>query len=155
MEEYMKVFKSFKFRLFFILFLSFIIIGFVFIKFRNINTVCDENIQIDTYQIDKIKSNLSKITSTPTKSSNPLDQVKGHEKEYNEILEMGETVVCYFIDEFKKGKLEAKNEWLTAFICNEILGEKNPIKIASVDPKNGWEYGGDWYEKYMKIKKIK
>jgi len=31
----------------------------------------------------------------------------------------------------------------------EILGEENPIKIWSEDNKNGWDSGGDWYEKYI------
>ena len=88
-------------------------------------------------------------------SSIPLDHVKGHEKQYDEILQMGEPVVDYFIDEFKKGNLDGSNEWITAWICNEILGAKNPVKIWAQDNKNGWDSGRDWYDKYIKIKKIK
>jgi hypothetical protein len=81
--------------------------------------------------------------------------VKGHEKEYDEILKMGESVVDYFIDEFKNGRLDVSNEWITAWICNEILGDKNPIKIWVKDNENGWDSGRDWYDKYIKIKEIK
>jgi hypothetical protein len=81
--------------------------------------------------------------------------VEGHEKEYDEIVEMGEPVVDYFIGEFRKGNLDGSNEWLTAWICNEILGDKNPLKIWVDDNKNGWSSGRDWYERYIKIKKIK
>jgi hypothetical protein len=81
--------------------------------------------------------------------------VKGHEKEYDEILKMGESVVDYFIDEFKNGRLDVSNEWITAWICNEILGDKNPIKILVKDNENGWDSGRDWYDKYIKIKEIK
>ena len=56
---------------------------------------------------------------------------------------MGETVVDYFKDEFKKGNLSGSNEWLTAWICNEILGDKNPIKIWIEDNDNGWDSGRD------------
>lgn len=105
-------------------------------------------------EITKLKANLQAITSTKTLSSNPLDQIKGHEKEYNEIIGLGKPAVDYFISEYKKGNLDGSNAWITAWICNEILGDKNPIKIWEQDNKNGWSYGIDWYEKYLKAMTI-
>jgi hypothetical protein len=147
----MKLSLSLKRTLIFSLLLAFILLGFI--GFNKISKLSAEKSALTTEQINKIKSNLKSFSSMPL-SSNPLDHVKGHEKEYNEILQMGEPAVDYFISEFKKGNLDGSNEWITAWICNEILGDKNPIKIWALDHENGWDSGRDWYEKYIKIKKI-
>lgn len=149
----MRFFSSLKPHLIIGLILVLFVLGFI--GFNLITKTNDKKPTLTSSQINKVKTNLGIITSTPTHSSIPLDQVKGHEKEYNEILQMGEPVVYYFIDEFKKGNLEGSNEWLTAWICNEILGDKNPVKIWALDNKNGWDSGRDWYEKYIKIKNIR
>ena len=148
----MKHFLSSKTPLIIILLLVFILLGFI--GFNRISNLSDKKQALTSDEINKVNSNL-KTFSSMSLSSNPLDHVKGHEKEYNEIIEMGEPVVDYFIEEFRKGNLDGSNEWITAWICNEILGEKNPIKIWAEDNKNGWASGRDWYEKYIKIKKIK
>ncbi|MEG2289313.1 MAG: hypothetical protein RR891_00690 [Clostridium sp.] len=149
----MKKNSSLKLPLVFGLILVFFILGFI--GFNMISKKQNEKQALTSDQINTVKTNLGIISATPTHSSIPLDQVKGHEKEYNEIIQMGEPVVDYFIDEFKKGNLDGSNEWLTAWICNEILGDKNPVKIWALDNENGWDSGRDWYEKYIKIKKIK
>lgn len=149
----MKTFPFIKSRLFFILLLAFIIVGFL--GFTIISAMSNEKKQLSSSQIDKVKSNLKIITSTPTMSSNPYTLIEAHKKQYDEIVQMGKPVVNYFIEEYKKGNIDGLNAWITAWICNEILGNKNPIKIWSEDHKNGWSSGGDWYEKYMEIKKIK
>jgi len=148
----MKGYSSSKTPLFIILLLVFILLGFI--GFNRISNLSDKKTALASEQINKVKSNLKTFTSMPL-SSMPLDHVKGHEKEYDEILQMGEPVVDYFIDEFRKGNLDGSNEWITAWICNEILGKKNPIKIWAEDNKNGWASGRDWYEKYIEIKEIK
>jgi hypothetical protein len=144
----MKLFSSSKSTLIFALLLVFIILGLL--GFNKISKLSDEKPALTSDQIEKVKSNLKIISSTTTHSSIPLDQVKGHEKEYDEIIQMGEPVVDFFIEEFKKGNLEGSNEWITAWICNEILGDKNPVKIWAEDHENGWDSGRDWYEKYIK-----
>jgi hypothetical protein len=148
----MKLFSSLKTPLIFTLLLVFILLGFM--GFNKISKLSDEKPALTSDQINKVKSNLKTFSSFPF-SSIPLDHVKGHEKEYDEILQMGEPVIDYFIDEFRKGRLDGSNEWITAWICNEILGDKNPIRIWVKDNENGWDSGRDWYEKYIKIKKIK
>ncbi|MGH4121607.1 MAG: hypothetical protein ACREV6_01515 [Clostridium sp.] len=148
----MKHFSSLKLPLIFTLLLVFILLGFI--GFNKTSKLSDEKPALTSYQINKVKSNLKTFSSMPL-SSNPLDHVKGHEKEYDEIIQLGEPVVDCFIDEFRKGRLDGSNEWITAWICNEILGDKNPIKIWVEDNENGWDSGRDWYEKYIKIKKIK
>ena len=149
----MKFLTALKSPLIFILVLVFILLGII--GFNKGSKLSDEKPALTTDQINKVKSNMKIIFSTPTHSSIPLDIVKGHEKEYEEILQMGEPVVDYFIDEFGKGKLDGSYEWITAWICNEILGDKNPVRIWAIDHENGWDSGRDWYEKYIKIKKIK
>jgi hypothetical protein len=148
----MKLFSSLKPPLIFTLLLVFILLGFL--GFNKISKLSDEKPALTIDQINKVKSNL-KTFSSNAHLSNPLAHVEGHEKEYDEIVQMGEPVVDYFIGEFRKGNLDGSNEWLTAWICNEILGDKNPIKIWVDDNKNGWSSGRDWYERYIKIKKIK
>lgn len=102
-----------------------------------------------------IKSNLILITSTLSMSSNSYDQIKVNNKEFYEIVQLGKPAADYFVEEYRKGNLDSSNEGMTAWICNEILGDINPIKIWSEDNKNGWSSGRDWYQKYIKIKKIK
>ena len=148
----MNLFSSLKPPLIFTLLLVFILLGFI--GFNKISKLSEEKPALTSDQISKVKSNLEIIFSTPTHLSNPLVHVEAHEKEYDEIIQMGEPVVDYFIDEFRKGNLSGSNEWLTAWICNEILGDKNPIKIWIEDNENGWDSGRDWYEKYIKIKEI-
>ncbi|MBZ9689181.1 hypothetical protein G9F72_023055 [Clostridium estertheticum] len=148
----MKIFPCLKSPLFFILLIFIMILGFIgFNKINNIKTVANEEKQLATYQIAKIKSNLIIIKSSPALSSNPHDYIKAHKSEYDEIVQMGNPVVDYFVSEFKSGNLDGSTEWITAWICNEILGDKNPIKIWSEDHKNGWDSGRDWYEKYTQI----
>jgi hypothetical protein len=148
----MKLFSSLKLPIIFTVLLVFTLLGFI--GCNKISKSSDEKPALTSDQINKVKSNLKTFSSMPL-SSIPLDHVKGHEKEYDEILQMGEPVVNYFIDEFRKGNLDGSNEWITAWICNEILGDKNPVKIWAEDHDNGWDSGRDWYEKYIKIKKIK
>ncbi|GEM_PF-2041212 len=108
------------------------------------------NSNLTAEEVKKVEKNLNIIVSGPlTKSSNPYDQIKAHKQEFNEIVELGKPVVSYFIEQFKSGKLDGNSEWVTAWICNEVLGEENPIKIWSEDNKNGWDSGRDWYEKYL------
>jgi hypothetical protein len=133
--------------------LIFFIIGFW--GLNEIRKTPDNKTTLTNEQINKVESNLNVIFSTSTHSSNPFDQVKGHEKEYDEIIQMGEPAVNYFVDNYKSGELETGREWLTAWICNEILGDKNPIKIWAEDNKNGWDSGSDWYDKYIKINNTK
>ncbi|MCB2291628.1 hypothetical protein LGK97_18095 [Clostridium sp. CS001] len=148
----MKLFSYLKQPLVFTLLVVFILLGFI--GFNKISKLSDEKPALTNEQINKIKYNLKTFSSNPH-LSNPLAHVEGHEIEYAEIIQMGEPVVDYFIDEFKRGNLSGGNEWLTAWICNEILGEKNPVKIWVEDNKNGWSTGADWYDKYIKINKIK
>jgi len=134
----------------FILFILLIILGFI--GFNNINkpsTASNVKQQLDNNQISKIKANLIIISSSPKISSNPHDYINAHKSEYNEIIQMGNPVVDYFVSEFKKGNLNGITAWISAWMCNEILGDRNPIKIWSEDQKNGWSTGIDWYEKYL------
>jgi hypothetical protein len=87
----MKFFSSLKSPLIFTLLLIFIILGII--GFNKISKFTDEKPALTSDQIDKVKSNLKIISSTTTHSSIPLDQAKGHEKEYDEILKMDELVV--------------------------------------------------------------
>ncbi|MGV8983466.1 MAG: hypothetical protein ACOH2C_19990, partial [Clostridium sp.] len=145
----MKSTSYLKFPLFFILLLSFIILGFIISnKINKTDPTSTKNQPLSANQIAKIKSNMIIISSTPTMSSNPYDQIKAHKNEYNEIIAMGEPVVDYFLKEFKNSNLNGSNEWISAWICNKILGDKNPIKIWVEDNENGWDSGRDWYEKY-------
>lgn len=149
----MKAFSYSKSPLFFIILISIIIL--VLAGFSKINKnfmVSNEKQQLDNYQIAKIKSNLIIIKSSPSLSSNPHDYISAHKSEYNEIIQMGDPAVDYFVAEFKSGNLDGSTEWITAWICNEILGDRNPIKIWAEDQKNGWDSGSDWYEKYTQLK---
>jgi hypothetical protein len=121
----------------------------VFLGLNNISKASEKKATLTSQQIEKVRTNLKIISSSPAMSSNPHAYISEHKKEYDEIIQMGEPVVGFFIDEFKKGKLQGLDTWITAWICNEILGEKNPIKIWAEDHKNGWDSGEDWYEKYM------
>lgn len=149
----MKSTSYLKFPLFFILLLSFIILGFIsYNKINKTNAVSNENQPLNAIQIAKIKFNMIIISSSLTMSSNPYDQIKAHKNEYNEIVGMGEPVVDYFLKEFEHSNLNGSTEWISSWICNEILGDKNPIKIWVEDNKNGWASGREWYEKYTHIK---
>ena len=147
----MKIFSYLKSPLILILLISIIILGSIGLnKINRTSSVLNEKKQLDTYQIAKIKANLIIIRSSPSMSSNPHDYIAAHKNEYDEIIQMGDPVVVYFVGEFKNGNLDGSNEWITAWICNQILGDKNPIKIWAEDHKNGWASGRDWYEKYTK-----
>lgn len=149
----MKTFSSSKSPLFLILLVCIIILGFIGYHEINKNfVVANEKQQLDKYQIAKINSNLIIIRSSPSTSSNPHDYINAHKSEYDEIIQMGDPVVDYFVGEFKSGNLDGSTEWLAAWMCNQILGDRNPIKIWSEDQKNGWDSGRDWYEKYTKLK---
>lgn len=126
----------------------------VFLGLNNISKASEKKVTLTNQQIEKVRTNLKIISSSPVHSSNPHDYIREHKKEYDEIIQMGEPVVDFFIEEFKNGNSNGLDEWITAWICNEILGEKNPVKIWAEDHENGWDSGRDWYEKYMKIKKI-
>lgn len=121
------------------------IAAFAYVKFTGTGS---GNSKLSEAEINRLNTNLSIITSSPGVSSNPTDYIKAHQKEYDEIIKMGKPAVNYLIDEFKKGNLNGSNEWIAAWICNEILGDKNPIKIWAQDSKNGWSTGRDWFEKY-------
>ena len=124
-----------------------------FIRNDKASISTSSNHNLSQSEINKINTNLSIIMSTPSKSSNPGDYIKDHQKEYDEIIQMGEPVVEYFLQQFKKDNENGFNQWMMAWICNEILGDKNPIKIWELDHKNGWDSGRDWYEKYISSKK--
>lgn len=99
-------------------------------------------------EIAKVEKNLAIISGTLTKSSSPYTQIEEHEKEAKEIVDMGHPAVNYFIEKYKSGNLDPGNSWVIAWICNEILGDKNTIKIWQLDNKNGWSSGEEWFEKY-------
>ncbi|MEG0775689.1 hypothetical protein [Clostridium sp.] len=149
----MKLSTLFKSPIFYVLLIFSLTLAFL--GLNNISKASEKKETLTNQQIEKVRTNLKIISSSPVMSSNPHDYIREHKKEYDEIIQMGEPVVDLFIDEFKKGKLKGLDTWITAWICNEILGEKNPIKIWAEDHENGWDSGEDWYEKYMKIKKIK
>lgn len=147
----MKSFSYLKSPLFTILLIFIIILSFIGLnKINKTSTVSNQTKQLDNNQISKIKANLIIIRSSPSMSSNPHDYIAAHKIEYDEIIQMGDPVVDYFVGEFKSGNLDGSNEWITAWICNQILGDRNPIKIWEYDHKNGWASGRDWYEKYTK-----
>jgi len=123
--------------------LCLIIFGFAkVIDQINMNKTLNED------EIAKVEKNLAIISGTLTKSSSPYTQIEAHEKEAKEIIDMGYPAVNYFIEKYKSGNLDAGNAWVIAWICNEILGNKNPIKIWQLDNKNGWSSGEEWFEKY-------
>jgi len=97
------------------------------------NNPLKEKTTLTHSQIELIKSNLKKIVSPENmidpKNSNPYEQIKANKIEYDEIIHMGDSVVDFFLSEFKNDNLNDTNYWITAWICNEILGDKNPVKI--------------------------
>ncbi|HAG43769.1 MAG TPA: hypothetical protein DCL31_11090 [Clostridium sp.] len=149
----MKVNIRLKYFLLSIILLFFV--GFIIIGFDIIRNPLKEKVTLTRSQIEVVNLNLKKIISPENmidpKNSNPYEQIKANKMEYDEIIQMGEPVVDFFISEFKRGNLNDVNYWITAWICNEILGDKNPVKIWSEDNNSGWSSGEDWFEKYIEI----
>ncbi len=102
--------------------------------------------QLTSWQRKKVENNLALVLK-PTDikilaSSNPYDYISEHQKEYDEIVAMGEPVANYFLDVFGKDEDNGLKQWIMARICNDILGDLNPIKT--------WSSGREWYEQYIK-----
>jgi len=125
-----------------VLFIAFFLIGTISIL------LIKPREQLSEDEIFMVNKSLEAMTSIPSKASSPFEDIEENNEVYKQIINLGDPVVDYFLVEFKNSSTDGSREWVMAWICNEILGDRNPIKIWELDHKNGWDSGRDWYEKY-------
>ncbi len=94
---------------------------------------------------DFIEKNLEIIISSPKESSNPMDYIKAHQQEYEELIKLNyrdgnEEVLKYLLLQFEKGNAEGLRGHIMMLLCKELLGERNNVIDESLSPM-------EWYEK--------
>ncbi|MBM7854183.1 hypothetical protein JOC37_000555 [Desulfohalotomaculum tongense] len=95
--------------------------------------------------IELVEVNLATIMSSPKESSNPMDYIKAHRNEYEEIIKYSykyenEEVLKYMLSQFEKGNVEGLRGHIMMALCKELLGVRNNVMDESLTPK-------EWYEK--------
>ncbi len=94
---------------------------------------------------DFIEKNLEIIMSSPEESSNPMDYIKAHQQEYEELIKLNysyenEEVLKYLLLQFEKGNAEGLRGHIMMSLCKELLGVRNNVIDESLSPL-------EWYER--------
>lgn len=87
---------------------------------------------------DKVEKNLNIIMSSPKSSSNPSDYIKAHEKEYENILKMGDEALQYMLSLFQQGKAKGLKSHIMMELCIDLLGDRNNVKQGSYNSPEEW-----------------
>ncbi|MCK5764179.1 MAG: DUF4825 domain-containing protein, partial [Clostridiales bacterium] len=98
----------------------------------------NDRLTVDT-EIDKsfefVEDNLTIIMSSPKESSNPIDYIKAHQNEYENIIKYGnEEVLEYLLSQFENNNVEGLRGQLIMRICKELLGQRNNVIDESLSP---------------------
>ena len=88
----------------------------------------------------EVEKNLSIIMSSPATSSNPGDYMKAHQKEYENILEMGDSALSYMLSCFNNGEGNTLKGYIMMFLCSDLLGDKSNLTGQNLLP-------AEWYAK--------
>lgn len=92
----------------------------------------------------EIEADLLKIMTDPKWevriSSNPYSSIASQKKSYDDIVNHGDEALVYLTRELKASKNNGLKEWIMAYACTDILGEKNPVKE--------WGNGKEWLAGY-------
>ncbi|MBP1964763.1 hypothetical protein [Paenibacillus aceris] len=99
-------------------------------------SACGKNIE------KQIEEDLVTITTDPKLqfSSNPYVNITNNKKSYDDIVRHGEPALPYLVQTLKASENNGLKEWVMAYACMDILGEKNPVKE--------WATGKEWLNSY-------
>lgn len=77
--------------------------------------------------VDFVENNLMIIMSSPKESSNPMDYIKAHQKEYDDIIKHdNEEVHKYILTQFVEGATGLRGQLITE-IGMQLLGQRNNV----------------------------
>lgn len=85
--------------------------------------------------VSQIEKNLGVIMSSPLSSSNPKDYMKAHQKEYEDIVKMGNGALNYLLLQFEKGGNDNLRGQIMMALCKEMLGNRNNVTDESLSPQ--------------------
>ena len=86
----------------------------------------------------KVEKNLASIMSSPMSSSNPADYIKVHQKEYEDILKMGDSALNYMLSCFKENNTQGLKGYIMMELCKEILGDRNNVRDGDYKSPEEW-----------------
>ncbi len=94
--------------------------------------------------IDEKLSRICDITDlSAASSSNPYDYIQHNEKDFENIVNLGDVGLKYMLKKFENSNENGLKEYIMAIVCSEILKE---------DPKSrNWSTGREWYNNYIKL----
>lgn len=96
--------------------------------------------------VDEKLSSLCDITDpSVASSSNPYDYIKHNEKDFEDIVDLGDDGLKYMLDKFKSSKENGLREYVMAIACSKILKENSENK--------NWSTGREWYNNYIQLNK--
>ncbi|MGO4271224.1 hypothetical protein AB4Z22_15490 [Paenibacillus sp. TAF58] len=97
----------------------------------------------------EIEADLLTITTDPMSqlSSNPGTYISSQRKSYDDIVNHGDAALVYLTQTLKASEKNGLKEWIMAYACTDILGEKNPVKA--------WGNGKEWQASYEMLSKEK
>jgi beta-lactamase regulating signal transducer with metallopeptidase domain len=86
----------------------------------------------------KVEKSLGIIMSSPKESSNPNDYIKAHQKEYENILKMGDEALQYMLSSFNSEMNKGLRSHIMMSLCIDLLGERNNVKAGSYTSPEEW-----------------
>lgn len=94
----------------------------------------------------EIEADLLTITTDPKSqlNSNPGAYISNQQQSYDNIVSHGDAALDYLTKALKASENNGLREWLMAYACTDILGEKNPVKE--------WGNGKEWLASYEAAK---
>ena len=90
---------------------------------------------------EKVEKKLEVIISSPKSSSNPNDYIKAHDREYEDILKMGDEALQYMLSVFKNKEAKGIKAHIMMSLCIELLGDRNNVLEGTYSSPE------EWYEK--------
>lgn len=112
------------------------------------NTPLEANTAAKETENNQIEKYLEIIMSSPAASSNPYDYIKAHQKEYENILKMGDAALNYLLAQFEKGDNNDLKGHIMMALCKDLLGDKNNVTDESLLPQ-------DWFSRLSPYEEIK
>lgn len=87
---------------------------------------------------ENVERNLELITESPAASSNPVDYIRAHQKEYETILKMGDDALIYLLSLFEQREVNGLKAHVMMRLCIDLLGDRNNVKEGSYSSPEEW-----------------
>lgn len=87
---------------------------------------------------EKVERNLEIIMSSPSQASNPGAYIEAHQREFQNIIKMGDDALNYMLSQFKNGEAKGLKAHIMMELCKDILGDRNNVKEGSYTSPEEW-----------------